>query len=189
MHATEDRVDLQHLMRKMDATAPEHAHLWQRYVPCYRLLRPDRVWMPDGKPHLYRWHIVPLNNDCGNLFFHIQVSADPHAELHDHPWWNQSVVLAGGYDEIYQPDPANDGPLHQRSVRAGDVVHRQATEAHRLQLPPGAVYSMSLFTTGPKVRDWGFWYPDGWRVDGGQGDGPRIPAKPNPLLEGLEDLL
>jgi hypothetical protein len=41
-------------------------------------------------------------------------------------------------------------------------VYRKAIDAHRLDLPDGVRYSMSLFTTGPKIRDWGFWLPDGW---------------------------
>lgn len=122
-----------------------------------RLAKPDLVIAPDGEPYLYRWHVVPRNTK-GNVYFHIQVASDPERPLHDHPWHNQSVILSGGYDEIVQSNP----PWSSRTTeyrRKGDVVHRQAYEAHRLILPEGTPYTMSLFTTGPKVREWGYWIP------------------------------
>ena len=48
----------------------------------------------------------------------------------------------------------------------GDIVHREATQAHRVVLfrddngkPQDA---WTLFTTGPKIREWGFHCPKGW---------------------------
>lgn len=43
----------------------------------------------------------------------------------------------------------------------GDVVTREATALHRLELIDGEP-CISLFFTGPKVRDWGFQCPKGW---------------------------
>lgn len=126
---------------------------------------PDLVIAPAGKdtPYIYRWELV--RGYEANVYFHIQVASDPERPLHDHPWDNQSVILAGGYDEIVNlcPDRENVNDEFIRKVRKGDVVQRKASEAHRLLLPPDIPYTMSLFSTGPKVRDWGFWYPGGWR--------------------------
>ena len=117
---------------------------------------------PDGEPYLYRWYVIP-NNDRGNVMLHIQVKSDPERPLHDHPWDNQSVILSGGYDEIYDPMPWLPQKIpYSREMRQGNVVTRKAEEAHRLILPPDIPYTMTLFTTGPKRRAWGFWYPDGW---------------------------
>lgn len=133
-----------------------------------KLTRPDLVIAPDGAPYLYRWHVVP-KNDKGGLYFHIQVASDPERPLHDHPWDNTSVILSGGYDEIWEPAPWHH-PRHMivagitRRLRKGDTVHRRAGEAHRLILPPEFPYTMTLFSTGPKLRKWGFWFPDGWRA-------------------------
>ena len=122
------------------------------------------VIAPEGEPYLYRWHLVP-RNDFANVYLHLQVLSDPMRPLHDHPWDNQSVILSGGYDEIYDPAPFRDwedvGPW-KRSFRKGDVVTRSAETAHRLILPPDIPYALTMFTTGPKRREWGFWYPDGW---------------------------
>jgi hypothetical protein len=121
----------------------------------------DLILAPDGEPYLYRWHVIP-RNDTGNVYFHIQVRSDPERPLHDHPWDNTSVILAGGYDEEYcSPDLFYRAP-RVRQLRTGDMVFRRAEEAHRLILPPEIPYTMTLFTTGPKRRIWGFHYPDGW---------------------------
>lgn len=129
---------------------------------------PDLTVAPDGKPYLYRWHVIPRNRQA-NIYLHIQVASDPEPALHDHPWDNQSVILAGGYDEIWDAAPGIDQkfsitPLRgYREPRKGDVVHRKADVAHRLLLPEGIPYTISLFSTGPKHRKWGFWFPEGFR--------------------------
>ena len=120
--------------------------------------QPDLIIAPDGEPYLYRWHVIP-RNDFGNVYFHIQVADDPERPLHDHPWDNTSVILAGGYDEQLRAAPGHD----IRKVREGDVIHRKAEEPHRLLLASPLGYTMTLFSTGPKRRRWGFWFPDGWR--------------------------
>lgn len=127
------------------------------------LSQPDVVLAPDGEPYLYRWHLF-YDNAIGNDFLHIQVKSDPERPLHDHPWHNFSVILSGGYDELFEPFPRNTGnkePL-LRELRKGDVSYRHATLAHRLILPPDIPYAMTRFVTGPKIRPWGFWYADGW---------------------------
>lgn len=128
------------------------------------MVGPDLVIAPDGDPYLYRWHVIPRNRQA-NVYFHIQTASDPERPLHDHPWHNTSVILSGGYDEIINPDPLSDpGGEKTISRRVGDVVSREASVAHRLILPEGIPYTMTLFTTGPKVRSWGFWCNDGvWR--------------------------
>lgn len=56
----------------------------------------------------------------------------------------------------------------------GDIVHRKATDPHWLELEPG-YQSISLFFTGPKIREWGFHCPKGWQhwhdFTGGYHDG------------------
>lgn len=121
-----------------------------------RLFRPDLEIAPDGSPYLYRWHVVPRNRQA-NVYLHVQVASDPERPLHDHPWDNQSVIISGGYQEIINTNP----PWGRQTTvlrGPGDVIHRKAAEAHRLILPEGTKYTLSLFSTGPVVRDWGFWF-------------------------------
>ena len=121
--------------------------------------RPDLTIAPDGNPYLYRWHLVQA--PVANVYLHLQVTSDPERPLHDHPWDNQSVILAGGYWEVFGKEP---GHKELRVFRkAGDVVHRKAAEPHRLVLDKeGPHYALTMFTSGPKIREWGFWYPNGW---------------------------
>lgn len=157
---------------------PDTHDLFVKYAPNRNRREPGENWAnpiiiaPKGEPYLYRWHVVP-RNEAANVYLHIQVQSDPERPLHDHPYDNQSVVLSGGYDEHYLPWPAEafmvrgsvggrfDNPA-VRKLRKGDVVGRKAAEAHHLILPPDIPYTMTLFSTGPRYREWGFWYPDGW---------------------------
>lgn len=125
--------------------------------------KPDLIIAPDGEAYVYRWHVIPRNQRA-NVYFHIQVADDPLRPLHDHPWDNTSVILSGGYEETWDPEPwLFTSPVETRIWRKGDTVHRRAQEAHRLYLPKEFPYAMTLFSTGPVIRDWGFWCPNGWR--------------------------
>lgn len=126
--------------------------------------QPDFVIAPDGNPYILRWYLVP-RNETGNIYLHVQVARDPERPLHDHPWANTSIILANGYDEIV-PGSHATGQMETPRVcrtthtfrrRQGDVVHRTPEQAHRIVLRPEDPYSISLFVTGPKTREWGFW--------------------------------
>lgn len=108
-----------------------------------------------GNDYLRRWWIVP-RNESANVYLHYMLHSDDDRALHDHPWPNISVLIAGRYFE-HLPD----GSVVER--KAGDVVTREATDAHRLELVDGET-AISLFLTGPKVREWGFHCPNGWKV-------------------------
>lgn len=144
---------------------PEHLKLVERFVGSLERV-PDLIITggePVAKAYLYRWHVTPRSYDA-NVYFHMQTGNDPERPLHDHPWDNQSVILANGYDELYQARPPR-GETFFMPRRAGQTVHRKATDAHRLLLPPQFKYSLSLFTTGPAIRDergWGFWIENTW---------------------------
>lgn len=106
-----------------------------------------------GDNYLRRWWIVPRNPFC-NVYLHEILRSDDDRALHDHPWTNTSIVLSGRYVEHM--------PFGLRQTReAGDIVTRQPTDAHRLEILPGE-RAVSLFMTGAKVREWGFHYPNSW---------------------------
>lgn len=121
---------------------------------------PDLIIAPDGKPYLYRWHLQVGDKGPG-MYFHVQVAGDPERPLHDHPWDNMSVILGGaGYVEMLQTAPPYG--YTQRLIRiTGDVIFRRASEAHRLLMPEGSKYTITQFSFGPKINEWGFWYPGG----------------------------
>jgi hypothetical protein len=128
-----------------------------------RMLRMEREWRPDfiiGKPgddYMRRWFVIPRNRFF-NVYLHRFIRSDDDRALHDHPWMNCSLLLQGEYTEHTIPQ----GGIHQRKrYVAGDLKFRGPRSAHRVELTAGP--SLSLFITGPRVRDWGFHCPAGWR--------------------------
>jgi hypothetical protein len=113
-----------------------------------------------GENYLLRWWLIPRNS-VFNIYLHKFMRGDDDRALHDHPWVNCSIVLSGCYDEVT--------PSGKKRRGAGSIVFRMATARHRLDLPiinGGISYCWTLFITGPRVRQWGFWCPQGfvhWR--------------------------
>lgn len=105
-----------------------------------------------GHNYLYRWFVIPHNRFL-NVYLHKFVGSDDDRALHDHPWWNCSVILAGSYRE-HLPGGVS------RIRNTFDIVCRPAHFTHRVEILTGTVWT--LFITGPKVREWGFWCPKGW---------------------------
>ena len=105
-----------------------------------------------GDNYLCRWWVIPRNEGC-NVYLHQILKSDDDRAFHDHPWDNTSYLIEGGYIEH-----APEGVFERT---AGSIVERKATDMHRLEVPPGRS-AISLFITGPKIRDWGFDCPQGW---------------------------
>ena len=118
---------------------------------------PDFVIGGAGDPYLRRWWMIP-RNPLFNVYLHHFLRSDDDRALHDHPWINLSILLAGQYDE----HTIAAGGLNVRSRRrAGAWQLRGAKAAHRIELVDGPCWT--LFVTGPRIRQWGFHCPAGWR--------------------------
>ena len=122
-------------------------------------MRPaDQVIGGPARPYMLRWFVIPRNRFF-NIYLHHFLRSDDDRALHDHPWWNLSILLRGEYLEHTRD--------HVRLRRRGYVVLRRATCAHRIEL----IQTLeglgrpvwTLFLTGPKIRSWGFHCPQGWR--------------------------
>lgn len=141
--------------------------------------RPDFVIGGEANPYIRRWWVIPRNR-WFNIYLHQILRPDDDRALHDHPWWNVSLVLKGGYREVTPARPEGSWRA------AGSIVFRGAQALHRLELAPAKVSDIglvagwlpcwSLFITGPRIREWGFSCPKGWvhwrdftnPADGGQ---------------------
>lgn len=118
---------------------------------------PDFVIGGALRPYLHRWYVIPRNHAL-NIYLHKFIRSDDDRALHDHPWLNCSIILAGAYVEHI----IEAGGINRRMTRrVGDIVFRRAKAAHRIEIN---VPSWSLFITGPVVREWGFHCPNGWRA-------------------------
>lgn len=126
---------------------------------------PDFIIRPQGQDQTLRWWIIPRNRFF-NIYLHKFVLSDEDRALHDHPWWNASILLVGDYIEWVESGDENIGDLGF-CRHAGYVYTRRASKAHRVELfrDDGPVYKpvITLFLTGPKIREWGFLCPKGWR--------------------------
>ncbi len=118
---------------------------------------PDFVIGPAEQPYLLRWWVIPRNRFF-NIYLHRILADDDDRALHDHPWFNCSILLAGGYREIT--------PRWTKIRNRFSVVFRRATSSHRLELLRDSAGNKlpcwSLFITGPVIRTWGFHCPKGW---------------------------
>ena len=129
--------------------------------------KPHFVVGSPESPYLYRWFLIPRNRWL-NVYLHKFLRDDEDRALHDHPWNSVSVCLRGGYDE--QTDAG------VKRFRVGSVKYRSATYRHRVIVSTLGRPAWTLFITGRRVREWGFWCPKGfihWQdfcdpTDGGQ---------------------
>lgn len=139
--------------------------------------------------YMHRWWRI-ARNAYMNVYYHIVLRSDDDRALHDHPWWNFSIVLEGGYFE-HTIDAG--GVNHKIWYGPGSVRFRRAgTYAHRLELDtrlervgfkpvrneqsadgmliehgdpimePRELAVTTIFITGPVLRRWGFHHPERW---------------------------
>ncbi len=111
----------------------------------------------DVDGYMQRWFLIRkmTHSDLENAYLHHFLRSDPE-DMHCHPWDNTTVVINGGYIER-----TPEGIFHRK---AGDIVHRKAADIHAIvEIDRGTT---SLFLTGKKVREWGFYSEHGfvpWR--------------------------
>jgi hypothetical protein len=119
----------------------------------------------EGGVYLRRWHVLPRNN-WFNVYLHSFLGSDDDRALHDHPYWNLSVILVGSYDEVIPFPNSKYAVKHlRRSWRPWApwrLVLRRPASSHRIVLREGERKPWTLFVTGPRVREWGFHCPGGW---------------------------
>jgi hypothetical protein len=117
---------------------------------------PDVIIGGADDPYMRRWWVIPRNR-VFNIYLHHFMRSDDDRALHDHPWWNLSVLLRGRYVE----HTIDAGGINVRTERsAGRMKFRTASSAHRIELVDGPCWT--LFLTGPTLRSWGFHCPRGW---------------------------
>lgn len=124
-----------------------------------RARRPDFIIGGAERPYLRRHWLLPRNK-LFNVYVHEFLRSDDDRALHDHPWmFNCSILLEGMYWEHM--------PKGIRLREAGDWKFRWGRAPHRVQLlePLGRwtpIPCWTVFITGPRVREWGFYCPKGW---------------------------
>lgn len=122
-------------------------------------------------PYLLRWYLIPRNRFF-NIYLHKFMRDDDDRALHDHPWPSLSIILKGGYIEWIFTKPELGAHSKQIGItrRRGQFIFRPAHHAHRIELLREmqgnwrkSCPAWTLFITGPRIREWGFHCPQGWR--------------------------
>lgn len=131
----------------------------------------------DENPYLLRWFLIPKNK-IFNVYLHKFCRSDDDRALHDHPWlFNASFLLRGEYFEHVFKDPKNwqknletiriFRPEGAKKFRFGRAPHRielmreftEGGSAAKIKEKP----VWTIFITGPRLWDWGFYCPKGWK--------------------------
>lgn len=122
---------------------------WFERVAVRRI--PDFTIGDKENPSTLRWHLL-RRNSFFNIYLHKWLRSDYDLVLHDHPYPNVSYLLKGTYKE------QTVGGV--KEYVEGSVKFRRATTAHRILIDQPC---WSLFITGPRIREWGFYCPKGWK--------------------------
>jgi hypothetical protein len=110
------------------------------------------IGKPDD-PMMCRWRL--LQTPQFGVYLHYIHREDLDPVPHDHPWRFRSLVLCGGYSEIYHGDARTIEPSEVRRHLAGSVHGFPLHAAHRITaVIPGTV---TLVLVGRKLRTWGFY--------------------------------
>lgn len=106
-------------------------------------------------------HVWRLTTPWGSLRLHKWVDNDDVRAAHDHPWPFWTLVLWGGYIDLYHTGEKHDGKLTFRGdrLRAGSLRYRPAKHEHTVLLTHRPTWTLVL--TGPRVRRFGFRLPNG----------------------------
>lgn len=133
---------------------------------------PDFIVGGPEDPYLLRWWIIPRNRFF-NIYLHKFLRDDDDRALHDHPWVNLSFLIKGSYIEHL---PYQYGRSGTRYFNAPSIIFRRAVHRHRIELVKSrwlcpdndktwvkkSLPAWTIFITGPKIREWGFWC-SGWK--------------------------
>lgn len=122
-----------------------------------------KILKSDNGEFMHRWSLLPENRFF-NVHLQKRFANDPGDQyLHDHPYWNISIILSGGYVEIVKFDAYSDDTSYRNWMmlhRApGSFVFRRAKDAHRILVGHTC---WSIWIVGPVTRRWGFYTPEGW---------------------------
>ena len=125
--------------------------------------KPDQII---NDKYMSRWFLIPKNRFF-NIYLHKFVGSDNDRALHDHPWWSVSFLLKGELIEVLKETPVIK---ELRFISKWRPYVRPAIMAHRMVLV--GTEAWTLFITGPKIREWGFWTLNNlyWDRHEGKGD-------------------
>lgn len=109
----------------------------------------------DGS-YMKRWII---RTPWFTIRLHKILASDGRGDFHDHPFTFRSFILKGGYREHFL---CNNNIEYVSLHYPGDIVQRDATDLHWLELLDENKPTWTLVFSGPYKREWGFLTRLGW---------------------------
>lgn len=127
-----------------------------------------RVIQVDGSNYLRRFYLTPRRLDeygeeTGKklpfgLYLHYFYRGDEDRELHNHPWEKSlSFILLSGY---YEERKTEEGEVKLRNIRPFTFNYITKNHFHRVIKKQNKPHIWTLFLTGKRAQDWGFWDRD-----------------------------
>jgi hypothetical protein len=118
----------------------------------------------DNNPYMLRWWWIPRNK-WFNVYIHKFLKDDDDRALHDHPWASLSILCQGAIREnyIYLTRGGQMMSAWRDLLTGGLPLYRSSTFSHRIIVMPAENLPLTIFITGPKIREWGFHCLKGWR--------------------------
>ena len=130
-----------------------------------RKLKKRVINRSDGQPYLERYYILHSSRfkHIPGIYLHKFLSSDEDPELHNHPWGeSMSFILTGGYNEERRHEKIVDGKVERyvvkKDILPGSLNFIKKNDYHRIDLLTN--YSWTLFFSGNREQDWGFWNRD-----------------------------
>jgi hypothetical protein len=119
-----------------------------------------------GEKYLRRFYLTPRRLDEHGeetnfylgfgVYLHYFYRGDEDRELHNHPWCDAlSFILTGGYHEERRNNETKAIDLH--NVRRYTFNRISHTDFHRVSKRENTKRIWTLFMTGKRSQDWGFW--------------------------------
>jgi len=117
-----------------------------------------------GDPYLSRFFLVRKRKGDDDessrwpfsVYLHYFHRGDEDESLHNHPWkLAVSLVLTNGYHE----ERWTGERIRTKTFRPGDINILRSTDFHRVDLIDPTRGAWTLFISGKRVQDWGFWDP------------------------------
>lgn len=132
------------------------------------------------EPNMARTPLLPKNNKF-NVFRHVYTHGELGVpSLHDHPWWSMSILLYGEVEEVvFDCEQKDLDAIRTRGLKAYmkhgidgflnntmEIPVKKTISVPRVIVrPPGYTHSLllksekaaTLFITGPRVQNWGFY--------------------------------
>jgi hypothetical protein len=118
----------------------------------------------EGVPQMIRYLIA--QTPAFGLYVHKMLRPDGSRLIHDHPWRFRTLVLKGGYEEVYWSSeypnlwlPHGGNPIFPSAIRRPFRTHAiPLTTAHTITRLLGDGPTWTVLLVGRKVKNWGFWH-------------------------------